>query len=133
MHQQRTTIHQVALNHAMVALPAAITAPPSCVTPLTTAKPLPPAPALCTIAMGLPATMFPIEPCATANTEAAYCQHIRIQSSQYKVKRNHSSVCNIHTCFDITQYTYDRQCRGCCKARGSQDDCPSSTETRTDS
>ena len=42
------------------------TAPPICAAPLTVARPLPAAPALCPIAIALPATTFPTQLCAMA-------------------------------------------------------------------
>src|SRR6266516_5374739 len=54
------------LIQAKPPLPAATTAPPTCVAIFTATKPAPPAPALCTVANKLPAATLPMLLCMVA-------------------------------------------------------------------
>lgn len=56
----------------MPGLPRVIAAPPTCVAPLTTTRPLPAALALCPIAIALPDIIFPIELWKAAAADPAF-------------------------------------------------------------
>jgi hypothetical protein len=73
--------HNWALIQARPALPTVIAAPPNYAAPLKMTNLFPPAPALCPIAITLPATMFPIQLWAVAAADPVSQKQMVIQAS----------------------------------------------------
>lgn len=96
--------HDRALIQARPALPIVIAAPPNCAAPFQMTKPFPPAPALCPIAIALPAAMFPIQLWAVAAADPVSRKHIVSQTSYCSKKVTIISLAFLAYCTYLLVY-----------------------------